>query len=48
MQKFMGKKFKNINNLVTEIWKVKRREKEIALATAKKTIAFYKEMAHDK
>ena len=42
------KKFININNLMSEIRKVKRTDKYIALTDSKKTIAFYKEMAHNK
>ena len=36
------KKFINWNNLIAEIWKVKRIEKEIALTNSMKTIAFRK------
>ena len=36
------KKFININNLIAEIWKVKRIEKEIALNNSVKTIALRK------
>ena len=36
------KKFININNLIAEIWKVKRIEKEIVLDNTKKIIAFRK------
>ena len=34
------KKLLNINNLIAEIQKIKRIEKEIALPNSKKTIAF--------
>ena len=34
------KKLLNINNLITEIQKIKRIEKEIALPNSKKAIAF--------
>ena len=36
------KKFININNLITEIQKVKRKENKIVLNNSKKTIAFRK------
>ena len=45
VSKSREKKFININNLIAEIRKVKRIEKEIALIDSKKTIAFRKKMA---
>ena len=38
--KYREKKLLNINNLIAEIQKIKRIEKEIALPNSKKTIAF--------
>ena len=40
MYKSKEKKLLNINNLIAEIQKIKRIEKEIALPNSKKTIAF--------
>ena len=40
MHKFREKKLLIINNLIAEIQKIKRIEKEIALLNSKKTIAF--------
>ena len=37
------KKLLNINNLIAEIQKIKRIEKEIALSNSKKTITFTRE-----
>ena len=42
MYKSREKKFINLNNLIAEIRKVKRIEKEIALNNSKKRIAFTK------
>ena len=42
MYKSREEKLININNLIAEIRKVKRIEKEIALTNSKKTIAFTK------
>ena len=42
------KKFINLNNLIAEIRKVKRTEKEVALSMSIRNICFYKEMAHNK
>ena len=41
--KYREKKLLNINNLIAEIRKIKRIEKEIALPNSKKTIAFTRE-----
>ena len=41
------KKFINLNNLIAEIWKVKRIEKDIALTNSTNN-CFYKKMAHNK
>ena len=45
VSKSREKIFININNLIAEIRKVKRIEKEIALIDSKNTIAFRKKMA---
>ena len=42
------KKFINIDNLITEIRKVKRIEKEIAFKLLKENNCFYKKMASDR